>query len=375
MLQKFLDPDCGAFVALRSPCLVLNRPALEDNIRIAADLASTRSVALRPHIKTHKCGEIAKLQLKAGACGIACATLTEAHDLVMNAVITDILLTSPVVGIQNVRALFDLHRRASLTVTVDHADHVKTLAEASPNGVQPLRVLIDVDVGQQRGGITNLRSLREIAAAIVASPRLSFKGLQGFAGHAQHIVDEKLRKDTAGKAAAFLRLCAVELERHGIAADTVSGSGTGTFGFDSSDGPYTELQTGSYVFMDADYGRLRHTPNKELPFKNALFVLATVISANHEDQVTVDAGTKAIAFNGPAPKILLGVSQGSTFAFAGDEHGIIKIPPGSRKPPIGSKILIEPTHCDPTVNLYDAYHVIDDNGVLCRWPIIGRYQS
>jgi D-serine deaminase-like pyridoxal phosphate-dependent protein len=138
-------------------------------------------------------------------------------------------------------------------------------------------------------------------------------------------------------------------------------------------GPYTELQVGSYVFMDADYGRVRQDDGTPLPFAPALFVLATVVSANRDGQVTVDAGTKALAVNGPPPARFIGAPAGTTYTFAGDEHGTIKLPAGAPRPTVGARVLIEATHCDPTVNLHSEYHVVRRDGTVTTMAIVGRY--
>jgi D-serine deaminase-like pyridoxal phosphate-dependent protein len=152
----------------------------------------------------------------------------------------------------------------------------------------------------------------------------------------------------------------------------VSGSGTGTHAYDMA-GPFTELQVGSYVFMDADYGRVRQDDGTALPFSPALFVLATVVSANRDGQVTVDAGTKALAVNGPPPARFIGLPAGASYTFAGDEHGTIRLPAGAARPAVGARILIEATHCDPTVNLHGAYHAVHRDGAVTTMAIVGRY--
>src|SRR5262249_46449786 len=148
-------------------------------------------------------------------------------------------------------------------------------------------------------------------------------------------------------------------------------SGTGTYGLDAG-APYTELQPGSYVFMDADYHRLRYQTGAEMPFSPSLFVLASVVSANRPGQGTVDAGTKALATNGPPPDHLIGAGPGASYRFAGDEHGIVMLPAGAPPPPLGARLLIGATHCDPTVNLHACLHAVGDRA-LERWPIRGRY--
>jgi D-serine deaminase-like pyridoxal phosphate-dependent protein len=158
----------------------------------------------------------------------------------------------------------------------------------------------------------------------------------------------------SGVAIEVLRTLAAVLATDGLPCPTVSGSGTGAHAYDMA-GPYTELQTGSYVFMDADYARVRQDDGSPLPFVPALLVLATVVSANRDGQITVDVGTKALAVNGPPPALLIGVPDGATYVFAGDEHGTITLPADTPRPAVGSRVLIGATHCDPTVNLHGEY--------------------
>jgi D-serine deaminase-like pyridoxal phosphate-dependent protein len=151
----------------------------------------------------------------------------------------------------------------------------------------------------------------------------------------------------------------------------MSGSGTGTFRQDSL-GPYNELQAGSYVFMDADYARILDHEGNGPDFEPSLFVLATVISVNGPGQVTIDAGTKALATNGPPPSSLRGAPPGSTYRFAGDEHGLIVHPPAAVAPALGARVLIGATHCDPTVNLHGLMHAVSGNRCQ-RWHVRARH--
>jgi D-serine deaminase-like pyridoxal phosphate-dependent protein len=186
------------------------------------------------------------------------------------------------------------------------------------------------------------------------------------------VVETADRRTAAADAAAALREVCAALDDAGLRPALVSGSGTGTHGFDSA-GPYTELQVGSYLFMDADYGRIRGDEKGGLGFAPSLFVLATVVSVNRAGQVTVDAGTKALATNGPPPSVMLGVAPGATYRFTGDEHGAIMFPAGAAAPALGARVLIGATHCDPTVNLHAAYHAAWKSGASAVWPIRGRY--
>lgn len=365
-----LTPDHEALRDLETPALVLDHTALADNVARMAAAARSSGVALRPHAKTHKSPEIAALQLRAGAIGISCATLPEAETLAA-AGITGLLVTTPVMGAAKLTRLAKLNRTADIAAVVDHPDQVATLRHARQDGDPPLRLLIDVDVGQARTGVTRASEALQLAKAISAVPGCALIGIQGFAGQAQHTVDPAERRAAASQAADMLRQVARALTESGHPVSVITGSGTGTYLQDAS-GPYTELQPGSYLFMDADYARIVDESGAGPSFAPSLFVLATVVSINRPGEVTVDAGTKALATNGPPPCRLIGVPAGASYRFAGDEHGIISIPVGSAPPALGARVLIGATHCDPTVNLHAAYQVIGD-GPPMRWPIRGRY--
>jgi D-serine deaminase-like pyridoxal phosphate-dependent protein len=368
-----LRPDLPALARINTPALVIDRVALEANIARMAAVAAANNVALRPHAKTHKCAEIARMQRAAGAAGICCATILEAEALAQ-ADVTGLLITSPVVGADKAARLAHLNRRSPVAVVVDHPTQLEVLCAALAPGDPPLGILVDVDIGHGRTGVATLQDGHALARFAAREPRVAFCGLQGYAGHVQHIPDPVARRAAADTAVATLRTLAALLAADGVACPIVSGSGTGTHAYDMV-GPYTELQVGSYVFMDADYGRVRQDDGTPLPFRPALFVLATVVSANRDGQVTVDAGTKALAVNGPPPARFIGVPAGASYAFMGDEHGAIMLPEGAPRPAVGTRILIEATHCDPTVNLHGEYHAVDRDGAVTRMAIIGRYAA
>jgi D-serine deaminase-like pyridoxal phosphate-dependent protein len=285
--------------------------------------------------------------------------------------IPGLMLTTPVMSAAAFMRMAKLNREHGLMAVVDHPAQVEALVAALQPGDPPFGVLVDVDVGQARTGIVDIAEGVRLARMIAQQPKLSFAGLQGFAGNAQHTPDPAERKAAAQKAAEKLIGLRDALVSEGLTAAIITGSGTGTQSLDAS-GPYTELQVGSYVFMDADYDRIRDEHDKPPPFEQSLFVLATVTSVNRAGEVTVDAGTKALATNGPAPVVLLGAPSGSRYRFAGDEHGILTIPAGKPSPALGARILIGATHCDPTVNLHAAYFEAAEAGVTRR-PILARH--
>lgn len=369
--MTYLHPDLPALAGIATPALVIDYVALQDNIDRMATIADKHHIALRPHAKTHKCVEIARMQRDAGAVGIACATIREAEALA-HAGITGLLITSPVVGGDKAARLAHLNRRTRVTTVVDHPAQLDALRSALAPGDPPLGILVDVDIGHGRTGVATLQDGHVLARMAAQDPRVAFHGLQGYAGHVQHIVDPAARRTATRTAVETLRSLVSLLKADDVQCPIVSGSGTGAHAYDI-DGPYTELQVGSYIFMDSDYGRVRQDDGSPLPFAPSLFVLASVVSANHEGQVTIDAGTKALAVNGPPPTRFIGVKAGATYAFAGDEHGIVTLPGDAPRPAPGARMLIEATHCDPTVNLHAKFNAVHRDGAVTEMAIIGRY--
>lgn len=370
--MKQLDAADERFARVPTPALVLDGAVLDANIAGMAAHASARSIQLRPHMKSHKSVEIARRQCAAGAVGVACATLAEAEDL-SAAHIPNILLTSPLAGEEKCARFIALSRRGSIATVVDDASQVAMLGAMA--GEISLDLAVDVDVGQARTGVVDSREAIALAKMIVASQNMRFVGVQGYAGHAQHVAGFEERQSVARGAAQRLRNVVSALSEVGLKPGFVSGGGTGTSDLDMLEGPYTEIQAGSYLLMDAEYRTVRSANAGLLPFQQSLYVLATVVSTRRPGEITVDAGIKALAVNGPVPDFLIGVADGACYRFWGDEHGIITLPPGAATPSTGTRILIAATHCDPTVNLHPAYHVAMNDGSLSIWPIGGRYKQ
>lgn len=366
-----LDPHLPALQDIATPALVLDGMALQRNIAVMADFAKANDITLRPHAKTHKSPRIAKLQIEAGAVGISCATVAE-MEAMAEAGIPGLLLTTPVADRVKLARIAALADSTDISLVVDHADQIQVLHTLLDAASRPVQVLIDIDVGQRRTGVTELAATLALAQLIDATPGMTFGGIQGFAGHVQHMIDYEERKAGAATVRGILDDHLRGLRDAGIKAGIVTGSGTGACAFDIA-GTFTELQVGSYLFMDADYGRLQGEGGGALPFEPSLFVLATVTSVNRAGEFTVDAGVKAMAFNGPVPSVMLGVPEGSTYRFGGDEHGMITMPDGAEPPKLGSRVLLIATHCDPTVNLHASYQVVGHNGSVEAWPVAARY--
>ncbi|MFD2184467.1 DSD1 family PLP-dependent enzyme [Rhodoplanes azumiensis] len=361
----------GSRSAIDTPALVLDLDAVEFNLAAMARIARAAGVALRPHAKTHKSTAIAKRQIAAGAIGICCATIDEAEVMVA-AGLPGVLITSPLVTRGKIDRLMDLLDRAGdVMVVADDVGNVAALDAAAGARGKTLGVLVDLDLGQRRTGVADVAAGVRLAREIASWKALRFRGVQAYAGHLQHVPTRTEREALARTAHDRVAALVAELRAEGLAPAIVTGVGTGTHAIDS-EGPFTELQVGSYVVMDAEYGAVEHAPGVPWPFRPALFVAVAVVSANVAGQVTTDGGTKAFALNGPLPTVAAGPLAGAAYAFAGDEHGRLVVPEGVPPPPLGTVIECTVPHCDPTVALHDAYLCVRGDRLVDVWPIDAR---
>ena len=350
-----------------TPCLLLDVGALERNIARMAGFAKAQGLALRPHAKTHKSRAIAILQAGAGAVGVCCATLHEAEQLAGAA--PSILVTSPLVTpdkIARVAAL--VAAGVDLAVVADHPRIPFLLAADLPPGVR-LRVLVDVDPGAGRTGVAAPADAVAVARAIAAEGALIYGGIQFYCGSEQHIVALADRRAAIVARNARLADTIAALDAAGLTPPVVTGGGTGTHAIDAEAGLLTELQCGSYVFMDQDYGACEL--GGAAPFEQALALHATVVSANHRGFVTLDAGTKAMATDAGKPRVLGGAPAESSFRFKGDEFARLDLPAGATLA-VGDRVVLMPSHCDPTVNLHGLYHLHRDGKIEGAWRAEAR---
>lgn len=362
----------GSRDALNTPVLVLDLDALDRNIAVMARLAAERGVALRPHAKTHKSVDVARRQRAAGAIGLCCAKLGEAEALA-EAGITGLHLTSPVVPPPAIARLAALAARSEgLMVVVDNPANVERLAHAIARDAEPLGVIVDIDPGNHRTGVASAGDAVALAQTIARYPSLRYRGVQFYCGSQQHIDSYADRGAAIEDRTTYLRTVIDALAKAGFAPGIVTGSGTGTHRIDLDLGVFTELQVGSYVFMDRQYNDCDLTGAGDAPFETSLFIDSRVVSANHEGIATIDAGYKAMATDGGAPVVVDGARHNAKFAFMGDEHGAI-IGPGRLA--IGDRVTLAVPHCDPTVNVYDSLHIVRGDMLIDIWPVTARGRS
>ncbi len=354
---------------LDTPVLLIEADALERNIGRMRDLAAETGIAYRPHSKSHKSPIVAQMQLDAGAQGICCAKLGEA-EVMAAAGIPDILITSQVVGRSKLQRLVAVAQQSRVSVVVDDADNISDLAAVAQTAGIRLDILVEVDVGQGRCGVPPGAEAARLARLIGDTKWLRFKGLQGYQGLIQMTASITEREAATRTALDRLIETADEVRAAGIDIEVLTGGGTGTSIIDVAFAGLSELQPGSYVFMDSRYGGIEWAGGAQTPFENSLSILGTVISRPASDRCIVDVGYKAASSDG-GPLKALGFDN-AVFSFAGDEHGQLQFPASANQPSIGDKVTFWPSHCDTTVNLYDQYVVAREGAVEAVWEISAR---
>jgi D-serine deaminase-like pyridoxal phosphate-dependent protein len=347
-----------------TPALILDLDAFETNQQRLNEAVKGR-VRVRAHAKTHKCPEIAKRQVAAGAVGVCCQKVSEAEAMVEGG-IADVLVSNEIIGMTKLNRLAALAKRARIGVCVDHADNVRDLQAAAARAGVKIDTYIELEVGMHRAGVASGEPALKLVKTIAASANLRFAGIHAYHGRAQHIRSAEERRAVITNSALLVKNTKTLLQQNGIDCPIVTGAGSGTFMFEVELGAWDEIQPGSYVFMDWDYARNEWAP--PMPrFEHSLFVLAGVMSRPGPAVAIVDAGLKASSVDSGMPGIW--ERPGLSYTRASDEHGWVE---GTPAPALGDKLLLVPGHCDPTVNLYDWYVCVRGGVVEALWPITAR---
>lgn len=333
-----------------TPALLVDLDLLEQNLARMAAAVKKSGKHLRPHAKAHKCVEVARRQIDHGAIGICVATVPEA-ELMAKHNIPGILLTSPLADPAKIV-------RVAATGAMAVVDHLQQVAWYEATGKR-VDLLIDLDIGDQRTGANSPEQVVDIARAIAKSKNLRLRGLQAYSVSGSHGANREDRKQIS--CSAFQTAIAIRdlLARKGFPAEILSGGSTGTWDVDLEIPAVTELQAGSYVFMDLAYRKLG------IDFQPAMTILSTVVSANHDSFVTLDAGFKAFSTDRPFPPEPTNID--GKYRFAGDEFGILET-----KLSLGERVQFLAPHVDPTVNLYDRIYAIRGEFVEAIWPVMER---
>ena len=358
---------------LPTPALVLERAAMERNMRKMADHVHAAGKGFRPHSKTHKCPTIAKLQVQMGAVGICAAKISEAA-IMLEAGIPSVLITSPIATPTKAQALNSLlgtYPDCELLLVVDSEQGLAALQEAiAPE--RRLGLLVDIDLSMGRTGTREIDTMLRLIDAVMNDVRFEFRGIQHYAGHLMHIEDYSKRRDKSLASWSRLDEFFTALAGRGISPEIVTGGGTGTYDVDVAVERLTDIQVGSYIFMDEEYRVLASSGASRFEdFELALTVACSTISQPQSKTITVDGGYKAFASDSVNP--VCDDLPGIEFRFAGDEHGVLILGEGQQEVRLGQVLRFAAPHCDPTVNLHDYYWILEDDGLVHSvWPISAR---
>lgn len=347
-----------------TPALLIDLDVFESNLKKMSLPFLSATAKLRPHAKTHKTPIIAHRQMTQGACGITCSKLGEAESLIF-AGIKDILIANQIVGKPKLNRLASLAKQAKITVAVDNEYNIDQLSDSASTYNANIGILVEIDVGMGRCGVRSLNEAIRLAKRIDKEEYLNFEGLQGYEGHCVFIKDEAERERQTNLAYQLLDESRKVLEQIGFQVKTVSGGGTGTFSQALKAGILTEIQAGSYVFMDGHYNEI-----PGLGFGNALMVLSTVISRPEKKRLVTDCGLKSISVDFGLP-VVKNMKELQCIK-AAEEHTLFDTTVLSNEIKIGDKIELIPSHCCTTVNLHDFYYGIRNGMVEAIWPIAAR---
>ena len=316
---------------------------------------------LRPHIKVQKNAELAKLQIAAGAIGVCTATVWEA--IVMSAGgIKDVLIANEVVGKEKIAALAQAARSGHFTVAVDDPHNAEDLSEAMSKAGSRIDAIIEIDVGMGRGGVRSPSEAVKLARHLNTLPGLTFRGVQGYEGHCMLEPDREVRIRKAHEAMDYVGRVITQLAEAGFKSEIVSAGGTGTYDITGADPRVTEIQAGSYVFMDNFHGNL--VPG----FERSLTVLGTII-IQHGNTIVFDCGRKSVGIDFVQPTMAAYPSY--TARYFAEEHALFDVDEKCTLK-LGDTMEFIPGYGPTTVNLYDAYHVVENDVVTDIWPIIPR---
>jgi D-serine deaminase-like pyridoxal phosphate-dependent protein len=360
---------------LDTPALCVDLDRMERNVATMQAALKRFGLPSRPHAKTHKCAAIAKYQLATGSIGICCAKLSEAEAMIASGV-DKILMTTANVSTNKIRRAMALRRKHSNFIqAVDEEQNARDLSEAAKEAGVVADVVIDVAVGT-RTGIPAGEGAVALGQLIDKLPGLRLRGMLSYDGGVQHAKGFANRKARALKTIAPNAETFQMMKQAGLNVEIFSGGGTGTYNIMHEVPGFTDVQVGSYVFMDMQYLAIGSESGDEVysDFAPSLTVVTTVLNNRFPGRLTTDAGTKALTLNTPPPAVV--GEPGMEYTAGSDEFGSIRFTtPPSRDYRIGDKLEVIVPHCDPVVNEYDQVYGIRKDSVEVVWPITARGKS
>ena len=348
-----------------TPVLCIDLDRFEANLQAMARVISASGKQWRPHSKCHKSPEIARRQINAGAIGVTCAKVSEA-EVFAAAGVRDILIAHLPVGPVRVQRISNLCKTADLITTCDHYAQAEPLAAACRQLGVTCRILVDINIGMNRTGITPGRDALELAQAVDKLPGLKLSGIMGYEGHAMPLMDDDAKSRLIRESLALLGESAEQFRRSGLCADIVSAGGTGSLSYAIQSPGITELQSGGGIFGDPFYTRMPGVSG----YLPALTVLCTVVSRPSIDRAVLDAGRKAITAELHSP-VVKGFADAKVTMHSA-EHIVLELGPDSRNLRIGDQIELIAGYADFTTPLHDEFLCFRGDRLEAIWPIEAR---
>jgi D-serine deaminase-like pyridoxal phosphate-dependent protein len=355
---------------LPTPCMIVELDTFERNLRTMAEHCKASGIALRGHVKVHKSPEIARRQVALGAVGVTCATVAEC-ELMSGSGLRGVLLTRQPAGKNQVGRIVALAKRDPTVATVvDDPLAAGWLQEAAAAEGIKLRTVVDIFAGMTRHGMESGAPAVELARQVDSSKNLRLAGLMGYSGGASHTKGWEARRKQSEQDLAGLHESVALARKAGLPVEIVTGGSTGTYNIDSESRALTELQAGSFVFMDTFYRQIggRNDPAVYGDFGPALTVMTTVVSKRHPRQCTIDAGNKALL----RPTDEVKGRPEVRVQNQGAEYGVLAWNDGDRDFRLGERVELYPTNLDMSTNVYDRYYVARGERIVDVWPIMGR---
>lgn len=359
---------------LDSPALCVDLDKMESNIKAVHTLLKGTNVGVRPHVKTHKSVALAKMQIAAGAVGVCAAKLSESEVMLTNG-IANVLMTGVNVTVPKINKAMALRKKyKGFIQAIDNPQNAQDMQDAAKAAGIIADVVVDIDVIKRSGVLPGGPALA-LAQMIDKMPNLKFRGILAYDGGVQHVNGYQKRKTEALKNFEPIVMTHEKMKASGLNLEIFSGGGTGTYDIMPTITGFTDVQVGSYLFMDRQYIEIGCAKNEIVfdDFAPSLTVIATVINANHPGRLVTDSGAKALTLNQP-PAIVIGEPD-FKYNAGSDEYGTITFAKSSKTYKVGDKLEVIIPHCDPAVNLYDFMYGIRNGKVESIIDIMARGKS
>src|SRR5271165_5331317 len=354
---------------LPTPCMIVDQAIFERNVQTMAERTKGLGIDIRPHVKIHKSVDVARIQIEHGGIGLTCATIAEA-ELMSGAGLKNVMWTKQPASKNAIeRAVALSIKDPTFMFVIDDPIVFDWIEQAAIAHNAHLKVLVSVDAGPSRQGIENGQPALELAQKVAASKRMRFEGIMAYAGGAAHTKTWEKRREQSAKAMAAPRETVELIKKSGLPVNIFTGGSTGTYNIAHENG-LTELEVGSYVFMDTRYFVIggKSDDSNFNDFAGALTVITTADSRRHPNQVAIDYGNKA----GARPTARVKGMPWLEVSTQGAEYGLLKWKDGDRDVKLGDRVEIYCTVLDDSTNYYDRYYVARGEQIVDVWPIMGR---